>query len=234
MTSLSQKRRHCGVMLIVSLVFTMATARSLPAQSPSSATGQESTAGKKLAAEGGNVAEQDRAVVAEDKTVGARDKNAVEEESLEVRYARAHLELAKLDLERAKAWNKRVPNVFSQRTIDYLRKHVEIDEEQLKQAMRPDYSDVHEIYVRTAKAALDIAEADVARKAEGYKELRDPYTALELDRAVAFAHAARLNLERTLNQAGGLHSLSYLEWQVEELRNQILELHVKVEAASRQ
>ena len=73
----------------------------------------------------------------------------------------------------------------------------------------------------------------MARKALSYKKEHDHYSGLELDRAMALAQAARLNLERTLNQGGALHSISYLQWQLEELRNQILELHVKVEAASR-
>ncbi len=211
MISVSQNRSRRGVVLIVSWVFALGTATIVPAQSPSAPKEKETRTGERIAAE----------------------VRGAEEESLEVRYARAHLELAKLDLERAKAWNKRIPNVFSDRTIDFLQKHVEIDEEQLKQAMRPDYADVHEIYVRTAKAALDIAEADVARKAKSYKKEHDRQSGLELDRAMAFANAARLNLERTLNQGGSLQSISYLQWQLEELRNQILELHVKVEAASR-
>jgi hypothetical protein len=230
MINLSRNKSHRVVILIVSLAFAMATAPSVPAQSPP-AKGQESTADEITVDE--NAAAEARNVAAKDKKAVAEDRNAAEEESLEVRYARAHLELAKLDLERAKAWNKRIPNLFSERTIDFLRKHVEIDEEQLKQAMRPDYMDVHEIYIRTAKAALDLAEADVARKAKSYKAEHDHYSSLELDRAMALAQAARLNLERTLNQGGSLHSISYLQWQLEELRNQVLELHVKVEAASR-
>ncbi len=231
MINLSQNRNHRGVILIVSLVFTIATALSVRAQPPSEAKGGQRTAEEKHVSGDETAAAEDNNAVADGKNVP--DKSGVEEESLEIRYARAHLELAKLDLERAKAWNQRIPNVFSERTLDFLRKHVEIDEEQLKQAMRPDFVDVHEIYVRTAKAALDIAEADVARKAASYKKEHDHYSGLELDRAMAFAQAARLNLERTLNQGGALHSISYLQWQIEELRNQILELHVKVEAASR-
>jgi hypothetical protein len=228
MITLSQRKGHRSLTLVVGLVaaislgvFTQSPSAAqspTPAQSPSASQPNDDSAGEQLAA---------------DEKSAAKEAHAAEEESLEIRYARAHLELAKLDLERAKAWNQRIPNVFSERTLDFLRKHVEIDQEQLKQAMRPDYVDIHEIYVRTAKAALDIAEADVARKAATYKKERDNYSGLELDRAMALAQAARLNLERTLNQGGSLQSISYLQWQIEELRNQILELHVKVEAASR-
>ena len=80
---------------------------------------------------------------------------------------------------------------------------------------------------------MEVAEADLARKQESYKRERDEYSAKELDRAMALTNLARINLERTMNQEGSSYSLSYLQWQVEELRNQLLELHIKVESNSR-
>jgi hypothetical protein len=152
------------------------------------------------------------------------------DENLEVRYARAHVKLAMLDLKRAEYWNKMIPNMISARTIDFLRKHVEIDLEQLRQSQQEDYADVHQIYMRGAKAAVDLAEADVARKQAASKAAGDAYNTLELDRALAVADVARLNLERTKSQDRSMQTISDLQWQLEELRNQVLELQIQVEA----
>ncbi len=165
-----------------------------------------------------------------DQATGQRE--AKEEESLEVRYARAHLDLAKLDLKRAEYWNQRIPDIITNRTMDFLRKHVEVDAEQLRQSQQPDFADIHQIYVRGAKAALDLAESDVARKQAAFEEVGGTYTALELDRAIAVLNVARLNYERTVSQQDSLQTISYLQWQLEELRNQILELQIKSESFS--
>jgi hypothetical protein len=154
-------------------------------------------------------------------------------ESLDVRHARAHLELAKLDLRRAQEWNKRIPGLFSARTMDYLRKHVEVDSEQLKQNVGREYADVHEIYIRGAKAVIELANAEVQRKQAIFKLAHDDYNALELDRAIAVAKVAKLNYERTVAQKDSTHTFSYLQWQIEELRNQVLELHIKFEKSAR-
>ena len=174
--------------------------------------------------EGTTVQSSDR--VAEQKATS----NQEQEESLEVRYARAHLDLAKLDLKRAEYWNRQIPDVVSARTLDYLKKHVQIDAEQLRQTQQENYADVQQIYLAGAKAAVELAEADVARKQLSLKKTGGTYAALELDRAVAVLNVAKLNYERTASQQDSLQTISYLQWQLEELRNQILELQVKVES----
>ena len=151
------------------------------------------------------------------------------EESLNIRHARAHLELAELDLRRALQWNKRIPDLFSDRTIAYLRKHVEIDGEQLSQSIAHQNPDAHEIYIRGAQAAVELADADVQRRQAIYKSFPDNFHALELDRAIAVAKVAKLSLERTVAKKGSIDTLSQLQWQVEELRNQLLELQIKME-----
>jgi hypothetical protein len=150
-------------------------------------------------------------------------------ESLDVRYARSHLELAELDLRRALEWNKRMPGLFSDRTIAYLRKHVEIDGEQLSQSIAQQNPDVHEIYIRGAEAAVELADADVQRRQVIYKSFPDNFHALELDRAIAVAKVAKLCLERTVAKKSSTDTLSQLQWQVDELRNQLLEIQIKME-----
>jgi multidrug resistance efflux pump len=165
-----------------------------------------------------------------------QEQSAVPEtaESLDVRYARAHLELAKLDLRRAEYWNKQAPGVITERTLDYLRQHIRVDEAMLRHALNPASVDVHEIYVENAKVLSRLADDDVARKTKMYKEVGSEHLALELDRAIAWSNAAKINLERTTNERDSTDTIANLQWQIEELRNQILEVSIKFESFSRE
>ena len=150
-------------------------------------------------------------------------------ESIDIRYARAHLELAKLDLRRALEWNKRVPHLFPAVTIEKLRRHVVIDEEQLKQCLMGQDSDLHEVCIRTAEAAVEIAEADLKRKRGVHERMPTTFSALNVERSRAAAKVARLNLERTRAQETAESVVAHLQWQIDELRNQVLELQLQLE-----
>jgi hypothetical protein len=150
-------------------------------------------------------------------------------ESLDVRYARAHLELAKLDLRRAREIFSRYPQAMTVRTIENLEKHIAIDEEQLKQAKKTPDGSLHRIHVRGAEVALELAQADLKRKRMVFEKMPSTMAQLDVERAAAVAKVAMLNLERTKAQQASLSSLSYLQWQIETLRNDLLELRIQVE-----
>ena len=161
-------------------------------------------------------------------------QNDLIRESIEVRYARAHWELAKSDLSRALAMNERIPDLFSERELDSLRKHVAIDQEQLNQLLQGHAYNVHEIFLRTAESTLGICKAEVARKQHAYKKSPDHYSSLALDQAKAQLKVAELNVERTRLQKDSISTISYLQWQIDELRNQLLETQLKLDKVMRQ
>jgi hypothetical protein len=117
--------------------------------------------------------------------------------------------------------------------IDGVRKHVAIDEEQLRVALQGADGLVHQVYIRSAKVAVELAEADLQRKQAAYQTLASKFTSLEVDRAAAVLEVAKLHLEITEKKEASLSSLMYLQWQIEMLRNQVLELQVQMEAKSR-
>ena len=160
------------------------------------------------------------------------DTNDVEPngpESVAVRYARAHLELAKLDLRRALEWNNRIPNLFSDRELDSLRKHVEIDREQLKQSQRGYDSSVYQVVLRTAETTVDSCQTEVSRRQEIYQASPNRFNAMELDHAIARLKVARLNLERTTSQKESISTIAFLQWQIDELRNQLMEVQLRLD-----
>lgn len=148
-------------------------------------------------------------------------------ESVRVRYARAHLELAKMDLRRAMELNMRMPNVLPLGTIDALRRHVEIDEEQLKQYLKGENADLHGICVRSAEAAVEVAEANLKRERAIAERLGGASSGLDVEHAVVVAKLAKLNLERMRTEENSKSVLMHLQWQIEELRNQVLDLQLK-------
>ena len=150
-------------------------------------------------------------------------------ESIDVRYARAHLELAKLDLRRAQAIADEFPTVDFSRSLEGLKRHVDVDEEQLTQAKKFPDSDLHQIHIRSAEVAVELAESDLQRKRKAHKILPTLWSAIDAERAAAVAEVAKLNLERTRAQEASLSSLRYLQWQIENLRNDLLELQVAFE-----
>lgn len=149
------------------------------------------------------------------------------DESVRVRYARAHLELAKMDLRRAMELNVRMPNVLPLGTIDALRRHVEIDEEQLKQYLKGENADLRGIYIRSAEAAVKIAEANLKRDRAIAERLGDTSSGRDVEHAMVVAKLAKLNLERIRTEETSQSELTHLQWEIEELRNQVLDLQLK-------
>jgi hypothetical protein len=107
--------------------------------------------------------------------------------------------------------------------------HIAIDEEQLKQASKAPAGSLHRIHVRGAEVALELAQADLQRKRLAFNKMPSTFDQLDVERAAAVAKVAMLNLERTKAQQASLSSLSYLQWQIETLRNDLLELRIRVE-----
>lgn len=150
-------------------------------------------------------------------------------ESIDVRYARAHLELAKVDLRRAHAIAAEFPTVDFARELENLKRHVDVDEEQLTQAKRFPDGNLHQIHIRGAEVAVELAESDLQRKRKAHEILPTHWSAIDVERAAAVAKVAKLNLERTRDQEASLSSLRYLQWQIEKLRNDLLELQIAFE-----
>jgi hypothetical protein len=147
-----------------------------------------------------------------------------DQESIQVRCARAQLAIAKLDLLRYTEFDTQTPNMLPAGTIDRLRRHVEIDEEQLAQYLKGDPPDFQKIYLRAAESALKVAQTDEQRKRILHQRVNSIFSQRELERAELVMQLATLNLERMQNRNPEESALTQLQWQIEELRNQMLEL----------
>ena len=77
-------------------------------------------------------------------------------------------------------------------------------------------------------AAVAMAEADLKRKQEIFSRMPDNTTKYDAKRAEAVFEIAKLHEEITNEKESSLSSMMYLQWQIETLRNQLLELQLKV------
>lgn len=148
------------------------------------------------------------------------------DESVDVRLARAHLELARLDLRSAREANERIADLFPAGHIDRLRLHVATDEAQLEQALTGEAADPHQICIRSAEAAVEMAEADLQRLRAAHERMPTAVRESSVERAAVVAEIARLNLERARHLDADELLLTHLQWQIDDLRHQVLELQM--------
>lgn len=150
---------------------------------------------------------------------------ASETEDIHVRYARAHLELAQFDLKRAGEYNSIIPNIVNSSEILRLKRHVEFDQVRLQQRLRGEEADVKEFCRRAAETALEVARERVKYEKRMYDHSPSKMGELNVKRAELVATLAEMNLERTRQYDPGESVIHYLQWQLEDLRYQMSELH---------
>ena len=146
-------------------------------------------------------------------------------EDLNVRYARAHLELAKFDLERATQYNSIIPHLVGPDEIQRLKQHVEFDRVRLEQRLKGEKADVKEFCIRAAETALHVARERVNYEQHMSDHEPNKMGEFNVKRAQLVAKLAEINLERTRQYNPDESLLNYIQWQIEDLRYQMSELH---------
>lgn len=154
-------------------------------------------------------------------------QKAMQDESVEVRLARAHVALAKLDLQRAMESNKRLPGVYPSEFIEKLKLHVVIDEANLEQCLKGKDADAHQVCIRNAEASVKLAEADLKRATGIHRRRPTAGNVLNVKRAEVAAKIAKLNLESTQDLEASESVATHLQWQIDQLRHQVLELQMR-------
>lgn len=146
---------------------------------------------------------------------------------IDVRIAQAHVELAKLDLRRAQEANERIPHLFSEEYLEKLHLHVAIDEAKLAESLKADHHDSHNVCLRSAEASVKLAEADYKAASAIYQDIPSEANSLKAERAEIVMNLARLNLEK-MKQLGQTETyLAHLQFQIDQLQHQVLELQMK-------
>lgn len=148
-----------------------------------------------------------------------------------VQLARARLKLAKVELERALATNKRV-QIYSAVTLELLRRNVDICETRLAALSRPSEVNSHAAHLRELEAKLKIAELRRKVAVKLQERLPGSIDASKVEAARLRVEVARLALARARDPAHVATPLDHMQWQLEQLRQEMLDLTLRVEEFS--
>jgi len=164
-------------------------------------------------------------------TDGTTDKKG-NGESLDVRYAEAYAQLAQLQLQQALDANEKMRATFSKVLIERLRQHARIAGQLLERTRNPDASSQPDLNISSAEAELKLAEVKLqtslalTRRVPGFEPKAD------LEQLRAKVEVARLRLEKARQLSGKLSLEENLQWQVNQLRDDLLELHIAFESTA--
>ena len=149
------------------------------------------------------------------------------EDSLDVRAAQADLELARLELQKVVEKNRQVPNSFPQILVERLEDYVRLAESQLKQLIDPTAAHGHAVHITEAKLAVERAQRHLDRGLELNRRMARLADATEVARRRAALQVAVLRLERA-KQLDPRAPHAHIEWQLEQLRDDLLDLRLEV------
>ena len=144
-------------------------------------------------------------------------------EPIGVRYARAYLALTKAELAKASEANQRVPGTMPASQLSGLELSVLIAEENLKQAQAVAEGKTYNSLVVVATENLKVADEAYQRAQEVNRRVVGTITATELERLRLAAEVAKLAVERS-KALDGQPADVRLQWEVEQLREEVLRL----------
>ena len=149
------------------------------------------------------------------------------------RYARALLQLARLNLQNALDAGVKSPGIYSVGSIELLQQNVGIAEERLRQARQPGGGDGHSVHVRSSAAQLRVAEANL-RAAVALRKRSPKYIRKSgLERLRLIVEIARMRLAKAQEWKTAGLTQAHMQWQLDQLREQIDELHLRIDQIGR-
>jgi len=152
--------------------------------------------------------------------------------NLDMQLAKARLKLANLELKRVSAANKRLPGLYSLVTIELLRRDVNIAQMRLDALSRSGAANTHAAHLRWLESTVKIAEfrwKTAERLRERSPELSE---ASQVETQRLRAEVARLALARARDPARVATPVDHMQWQLDQLRQELLELTLRVEILS--
>ncbi len=148
---------------------------------------------------------------------------------IDVRYFRKKMELAEHDLQAALESNRRIPNINSKLTMLRLENQAAYAAKLVEQSGKHTDHDLHKSHLQSLKNDVILAEKQLAwtTKASAYFR-KDQVKRLGLS-----VQLARLALERAEQPEITADPMQHLQWQIDRLRSELLNLQVEFERTQR-
>lgn len=155
-------------------------------------------------------------------------------EDLQIRYAMARLRLAELDLERAVRANHEAKGAIGERELDRLRSHIRVMEQRLAIARAQPRTAARQAILAAAEAARDNAQGDLEAAERSNGRTPGSVSELNLERLRAKVDLAEIRLELCRNPEYELSLLDEMQWNIDQLTDEVIDLRHQVEAAGGQ
>ena len=148
---------------------------------------------------------------------------------LRVRYAMARLRLAELDLERALAANKQVKGAIGDREITRLRNHIRLLERQVEITREQPRTAARQATITAAEMARDNAEADLEAARRANERAAGSVSPINMERLHTQVELAEIRVELCRNPAYELSLLDEMQWNIDQLTDQMIDLRHRVD-----
>jgi hypothetical protein len=148
---------------------------------------------------------------------------------VDVRYFQKKLELAKHDLQRAVKANQRVPNLTSKLMMIRLHNQVDYTETLLKHATAKTDHDLHTTHLQNVENDVTLTEQQLVWAKDVNQHQAGLVSNDEVKRLQLSVDLARLALERAKQPKIKADPLHHLQWQIDRLRSELLNLQVEFE-----
>lgn len=164
---------------------------------------------------------------------GPHTSPAATAHDLQVRYAQARLRVAELDLARAIAANDTVGNAIGDREVERLRNHVAMLRRQVEIAREHPRTAARQASIAAAEAACADARADLEAAERANHRTAGSVSDTNLERLRAKVDLADVRLELCTSPEYELSLLAELEWNVEQLTDEVIDLRHKVDTGAK-
>lgn len=148
---------------------------------------------------------------------------------LRLGYAVARLRLAELDLERAVVANHAAKGAVGNREIDRLKNHVALVRHQLEIARGQPRTASRQATMAAAHVARDNARADLDSALKANQLAPGAVSDLNLERLRARLELAEIRVALCQNSASGLSLLDEMQWNIDQLTDEVIDLRHRVE-----
>lgn len=148
---------------------------------------------------------------------------------LRVRYAMARLRLAELDLERALAANRALPAAVGAREIERLRNHILVMQRHVEIAREQPRTAARQVTVAAAETGRDTVRADLEAALAANHRVPGAVSELNVRRLRARLELAEIRLALCKNPDHELSILDEMQWNIDQLTDQLIDLRHQVE-----
>jgi len=148
------------------------------------------------------------------------------------RYAMARLKLAELDLQRAVKLNRPMANAIGALEITRLTNHLRLMQRQLEIAQGKPQSSAREVGLAAAELAVETAQADLDAARAANKRTEGAIKEINVKRLETKLDIAEIRLELYRNPDFIPSPIDEMQWHIDQLTEQLLDLRHRVESRS--